>query len=114
MPFALLLDENLEHDLLRQLRASGHDAEHVARTAALGKGATDREVAALSRRTGRVLLTRDDDFVTALSDDAYYGVLYVPDDALTPGAIVTILDRMDRHYDQDELRGADVLDTDWL
>lgn len=114
MPFALLLDENLEHDLLRQLRASGHDAEHVAATTALGKGATDREVAALSRATERVLLIRDDDFVTALSDDAYYGVLYVPDDVLAPEAIVAIIDRMDRHYDQDDLRGTDVLDTDWL
>lgn len=38
MAFELLLDENLEHDVLSNLRNRNHDVEHVEFVTELGKG----------------------------------------------------------------------------
>ena len=57
----LLIDENLSEALVRALSAEFPDSLHI-RVDGRG-GASDREVWALARETGSVLLTRDEDFL---------------------------------------------------
>jgi predicted nuclease of predicted toxin-antitoxin system len=114
MGFALLLDENVEREVLYRLRDRGHDAEHVASVDALGKGATDAAVAAYSRRTGRAIVSYDDDFRTEFSETDLFGFVFVPDGTLSSEQMAVILDAMSDHYEQRDLRGAHVLDDAWL
>ena len=51
-----LLDENVRHELFVFLKSKGWDVKFVP------KGSTDREVARLSKRERRVLVTNDADF----------------------------------------------------
>ena len=51
-----LLDENVRHELFVFLKSKGWDVKFVP------KGSTDREVARLSKKERRVLVTNDADF----------------------------------------------------
>lgn len=55
-PPKFLLDENVRRDLYRFLTGEGNDVKQVP------KSATDSEVAAISKREERVLVTNDQDF----------------------------------------------------
>lgn len=73
----LLLDENLSLATARLLREAGHDATSVKEEA---PGASDPDVIALARATGRVLVTFDSDIGGRLflhGDPAPVGVLYL-------------------------------------
>jgi len=54
-----LLDENVRIELSSFLKSKGFDVSLVS------KGSTDREVASLSKREGRALVTNDADFATS-------------------------------------------------
>jgi hypothetical protein len=105
MAFELLLDENVEHDVLYNLRNRGHDVEHVEFIPELGKGTRDGVVAEYSRDTNRAIVSYDDDFRDNFTESDYYGFVFVPDDALSSGQVAAILDEMSRHFDQPDLRG---------
>lgn len=73
----LLLDENLSLAAARLLREAGHDVTSVEDEA---PGASDPDVIALARATGRVLVTFDSDIGEQLflhGDPAPAGVLYL-------------------------------------
>jgi len=59
----LLADENIDRPVIRWLREQGHDVIEVVCEM---PGANDEAVVALSRRTGRVLVTFDRDIGQAL------------------------------------------------
>ena len=61
----ILLDNNLSPRLVAELRAHGHDVEHV-RDHGLG-AAPDEQVLGFARDHGRVLVSADTDFGTLLA-----------------------------------------------
>lgn len=62
MKFAV--DAQLPRRLARQLMAAGHDALHCL-DLALGNRTPDNDLAALADKEGRVVVTKDTDFVTS-------------------------------------------------
>jgi predicted nuclease of predicted toxin-antitoxin system len=77
MPYRLVLDENVEHDVYHRLENYGHDVEHVDFVPELGKGANDDPIAQYSLNTDRAIVTYDDDFILDIDQDEYRAVLYV-------------------------------------
>jgi len=59
-----VLDAMLPRRLARRLNASGHDAVHTL-DLPLGNRTSDRDIRALADRDGRVVVTKDADFVSA-------------------------------------------------
>jgi predicted nuclease of predicted toxin-antitoxin system len=54
-----LCDEGVEAQVVRELRAAGHDVSYVAE---MNPGITDDEVLALAGEAGAILVTNDKDF----------------------------------------------------
>ena len=77
--YRLLLDENLEHEVLKRLVGAGHDVEHVDTVATLGKGASDTDLATYSRDTERAIVTYDDDFIEDVPPTEYHAALFFKD-----------------------------------
>jgi hypothetical protein len=69
VPFRVLLDENVDPAVGAALETSGHDAVHTQDVDALGKQSHDHEIAADAKRTGRHVLTNDDDFYRRIDDE---------------------------------------------
>jgi predicted nuclease of predicted toxin-antitoxin system len=59
-----LVDAQLPRQLARQLTAAGHDAIHTL-DLPRGNRTSDDEIAGLADRDGRVLVTKDSDFVAS-------------------------------------------------
>lgn len=114
MPYRLLLDENLEHEVLHRLENYGHDVEHVETVPQLGKGTTDDSIAAYSRETDRIIVTYDDDFVLGVSQGEYRGVFYVGNAKLTTKEVADVIQAVSRQYPQSEVDGLEYLGTQWL
>jgi predicted nuclease of predicted toxin-antitoxin system len=57
-----LIDAQLPPGLAKLFRDAGHEASHVSELGLLG--ARDRQIAAHALRTGSVIVTKDEDFVT--------------------------------------------------
>lgn len=94
MPYRILVDENVDRRVADRLVADGHDAVHVEGVGDLGKGTADRAIATRSLETDRLVLTRDDDFLTDFDRSAYAGLLFVPDESMDHreiGAAVTAI-----------------------
>ena len=58
-----LVDAQLPRRIARELAASGHEASHTL-DLPLGNRTPDADIAALAAREGRVVVTKDSDFVT--------------------------------------------------
>ena len=72
----LLADENIPWPLVRLLRSMGPDVVWIPETRY--RGISDREVVDLANSDGRVVLTRDSDFLeTNLRRRLRYGLIYV-------------------------------------
>lgn len=106
--YRLLVDENVEH-VESALRSQGHDAERVEAVAGLGRGAADRpDIVPYLKRTGRAILTYDSHFTghtTIIDPAALPGVLYIPDESLTPNQIVRIIGVMSEVLPPSALNG---------
>ncbi len=59
-----LVDAQLPRRLARELAASGHDAVHISDFPAANR-TPDKEIVALAIRENRVVVTKDNDFVTS-------------------------------------------------
>jgi predicted nuclease of predicted toxin-antitoxin system len=59
-----LVDAQLPHRLARELATAGHDTVHTSDLPARNR-TPDGEVVALAVREGRVVVTKDNDFVTS-------------------------------------------------
>ena len=59
-----IVDAQLPRRLARELAASGHDAAHTLDFPA-GNRTADGDIIAISVREGRVVVTKDNDFVTS-------------------------------------------------
>jgi predicted nuclease of predicted toxin-antitoxin system len=109
-----LLDENLEHEIFHRLENGGHDVLHVEVSEGLSKGDSDTELGACSRQDERVIVTYDDDFLTELSEEAYYAVLYFPDQSLSAREVAEVLEEISTYYDEEQLRGVQTVGRSWL
>jgi predicted nuclease of predicted toxin-antitoxin system len=59
----LLVDAQLPRRLVQELSTAGHDAIHTT-DLQLGNRTPDEDIAALAAKEGRVVVTKDSDFVT--------------------------------------------------
>ena len=72
----LLADENVDRPLVRLLRSMGLDVVWLPETTY--RGISDKEVINLANNSGRVILTRDSDFLkVSLRMRAKYGIIYI-------------------------------------
>ncbi|RLE90227.1 MAG: hypothetical protein DRN04_15425 [Thermoprotei archaeon] len=72
----ILADENVHYSLIRELKRLDVDVLPVVDTDF--RGVADEELVEIANRTGRILLTRDSDFVRiALKRKIRTGVIYI-------------------------------------
>jgi hypothetical protein len=50
VPYRLLLDENIEHEVLHRLENYGHDVQHIDFVLSLGKGIEDHRSPRIRKR----------------------------------------------------------------
>jgi predicted nuclease of predicted toxin-antitoxin system len=91
MTVPVLADENVDHRVVHRLEHYGIDVEHVDYASELDKGCADSRIAAYSRETGRVVLTNDDDFLTAFDSSDFTGVLFINDESLSASSVADIV-----------------------
>lgn len=114
MSHRLLLDENVEHEVQYRLRHYGYDVAHVDFEPTLGKGASDESLADFSRDQERLIVTDDDDFVLDIDEDAFHGVLYLPDASAPAADVADMVHAMLEVHPQEELAGLQFVGADWL
>ncbi|MFB6168165.1 MAG: DUF5615 family PIN-like protein [Haloferacaceae archaeon] len=110
----MLLDENIEHEVHHRLENLGHDVEHVDFVGALGKGATDSELAAFSKRTDRTIVTYDDDFIEATPPSQYRATIFFEDDTMSAKEVAEIVHEMSKAYPHDQVIGLQKAGREWL
>lgn len=88
--------------------------EHVDQVPSLGKGATDKALAAYSRETDRTIVTYDDDFVEDVQRDAFRAVIFFEDDTMSARTVARIVDAMAASYPHDAVRGVEKAGREWL
>jgi len=76
MDIRFLLDEDTEEQLATKLQKAGYDAVRVVNVDALGPGSDDTEVRDYARKTGRIIITYDDDLLS-LDPDSHPGVFFL-------------------------------------
>lgn len=107
--YQLLIDENVE-PIDSDLRAQGHDVKRVENVPQLGVGADDqRDIVPYLQRAGRIILTYDSHFTgeeSVVDPTTLPGVLFVPDESLSPNQLVRILAVMAEHIPPDDLDGC--------
>ena len=59
-------------------------------------------------------MTYDDDFVLAIDEAAYYGVLYLPDASIPAADVADMVHAMLEAHPQEELEGLQFVGADWL
>jgi hypothetical protein len=104
----LLLDENVEREVAERLEGRGYDVAHVESRARL-RGASDEAIGAYAREHDHVLVTYDDDFVTASG-----AVLYLPDESMAVDHVVAILDEILTQYPASEIEGLVYASSAWI
>lgn len=103
MGYRILADEHVEPATRRYLRQLGHGVEWVGAVPELGLGSSDDEITTYADREDRVILTQDDDFLTALDPSASAGIPFQPDQTLSGRQVGDIVDEMSRLVPQSEV-----------
>ncbi len=76
MPSKLLADENVPWPLVKSLRGMGLDVVWIPETGY--RGISDNELVDIANRDGRIVLTRDSDFLEpSLRRRVVYGIVYI-------------------------------------
>jgi len=83
MSYSILADENIERATVNYLNKLGHDIVRIQDTPDLGQGATDDEIVTYANRSGRLILSQDDDFFTDIDPHDTPGVLAQRDQQLS-------------------------------
>jgi len=107
--YRILLDENAERKAMRHLEERGHDAEMVVD--ALEPRATDDEVQEYAERTGRLILTSDQDFLSRS-----HPTVFQEDDEMSAFRVASIVDAIGEAMSQSQLEqaGGAKLVEDWV
>ncbi|WP_394347871.1 DUF5615 family PIN-like protein [Halorubrum sp. GN11GM_10-3_MGM] len=100
---------------VRQLLFSpGRLSIHVEVSDELNKGATDEQLAEISRLDDWIIVTYDDDFRDGFTEHDYRGVLYFADQTLSAKTVADVLHEISTYYEQDDLRGFLTVGQSWL
>lgn len=106
--YRILIDENVEL-IDDQLREQGHDVVRIGENPDLEHGADDRdEIVPYLQATGRLILTYDSHFTgedSVIDPSALSGVLFIPDESLSPNQVVRILGVISRQLPAESLNG---------
>lgn len=106
--YRMLVDENVER-IDDHLRAQGHDIERVGELSDVEYGADDRtDIVPYLQATDRLILSYDSHFTgenSVITPSELPGVLFIPDESLSPNLIVRILRVISRHTPPRALRG---------
>ncbi|ERH13525.1 MAG: hypothetical protein J07HB67_02565 [halophilic archaeon J07HB67] len=113
MSYRVLCDESIELATTNYLQKLGHDVVRVAEVSELNEGDPDERLARYSRKTNRLVSTRDDDFLTEISPTETAGVLAQRDQSLSAREVGDIVDEMSTYLPQNELTLEYVTDQ-WL
>jgi len=114
MSLRILTDENVEPETRTYLCKLGHDIEHVVTVAELGESALDEEIAAYARRTDRLILTQDDDFLAEIDPRTETaGVLYQQDQQLSGKQVGDVVETIDQLLPRDEIV-LEYVSANWL
>lgn len=113
MGFRILADEHCERQMVERLAAKGHDVERVVDVPSLGPGSNDRRIASYARDDDRLVLTSDVDFLSEFDADDHAGVLFVPDDTLEAGRVVTIVSSIATYLEQDQITDVVYVTDSW-
>lgn len=97
MSLRLLLDENVELTVEKSLKQAGHDVVHTQHVDELGKRSYDHEIAAYSKKTGRYILTNDDDLFEEIDEDLPT-LFYFPNQRLSAYKITSIIGVIEERY----------------
>ena len=104
----MLIDENVEN-IDDDLRAQGHDVDRVGEISGVAYGADDRsEIVPYLLASDRLILTYDSHFTgqdSVINPSELPGVLFIPDESLSPNQIVRILEVISRHIPPEGLQG---------
>jgi len=114
MNFRILADEHCERRAAERLRADGHDVDRIVDVAALGPGSDDAAVAAHARRTDRVVLTADDDFLSAFDPDEPPGVLFLPNERLDPDRLAAVVSTVADRVPEEAFPAVVYVTDGWL
>lgn len=115
MPLRLLLDENVELGVEKALKQAGHDVVHVQDVESLGKQSYDHEIAAYSKRTGRYVLTNDDDFYREI-DDELPTLFFFPNQRISAHRLTSVIGAIEEQFTGEEIDQQPVIKVveDWL
>lgn len=106
--YRILIDENVEA-IDDQLREQGHDVVRIGDNSDLELGADDRaEIVPYLQTTERLILTYDSHFTgedSIIEPSELPGVLFIPDESLSPNQVVRILGIVSRHLPVGSLNG---------
>jgi predicted nuclease of predicted toxin-antitoxin system len=103
MDIRFLLDEDTEEQLATKLQKAGYDAVRVVNVDALGPGSDDTEVRDYARKTGRIIITYDDDLLS-LDPDSHPGVFFLTDQRISTYQLFSgIQTKLERYPDKDAL-----------
>lgn len=114
MAVQFLLDENVEHGVLRRLEERDQRVEHVEFHPRLGKGTDDTSLAEFSAENEWVIITYDPDFVKDHDPADYFGVVYFEDATLSAKQVAQIIHSMATHYPQSAFEGLEFGSPEWL
>lgn len=113
MSYRVLCDENIELATTNYLQKLGHDVVRVGGVPELNEGDSDERLARYSRKTNRLVLTQDDDFLTEISPTETAGVLAQRDQSLSAREVGDIVEEMSTYLPQDELT-LEYVTEQWL
>lgn len=115
MRLAFLLDEDTERDLADKLTHAGHDVARVVTTDAIGRGAKDDVVRKFVREEERILVTHDDDHVSAARSSGEVRIFYAPDQRLSSFELFQIIQALlNMCPNADALSDVVFLPDEWL
>ena len=112
MGYRLLADENVAQATITYLEQLGHDVEWIRDSPELGLGIDDETIVQYAAAENRLVLTQDDDFLE-LAADGMAGVLFQPDETLSPRAVGDIVDELATHIDQSDV-AVEYISQNWL
>ena len=102
MPLRFLPDENVELTVEKSLNQAGHDVVHTRNVDELGKQSYDDEIAAHLKKTGRYILTNDDDLFGEIDDDLPT-LFYFPNQRLSAYQITSVVGVIEEQYTVEEI-----------
>lgn len=110
----LLFDEDAEPELCRRCDADGHDVQRLGEVPDLGRGAGDASVRDYAERTGRIVVTHDKGFASAVAS-SHRGVFYGPSQRLSAATYHRIVRGVCESYDaRADLPSVVYLTENWL